>query len=236
MATTLLKVYTLKVFDALRKWHPRVELHVYVDDVDLFCARPRASEAADDLAGAAKLLLKVFDQALLLQVAFQKCVLLAASADAEVRLRKHLRHTGLTIQKWGKKLGIQFTLHKRRRTALMQQRARKAAVRAKRIRFLKGAAQPSARAKLAATSVQPVATYGGCYWGYATASIKQLRRMSLLAVASPSAFRSASIMFLLHAYGLRDPAILAHQQPIVAWASVVWNQRQSLTVLDRTLE
>ena len=101
MATTLLKVYTIELFDALRKWHPRVELHVYVDDVDLFCAQRRAADAADALTGAARLLLQVFERALCLQVAFQKCVLLATSADVGVRLQKGLASTGLSIKPWG---------------------------------------------------------------------------------------------------------------------------------------
>ena len=53
MATTLLKVYTIELFDALHRWYPQVDLHVYVGDVDLFCARPKAQEAADGLSGAA---------------------------------------------------------------------------------------------------------------------------------------------------------------------------------------
>ena len=43
-------------------------------------------------------------------------------------------------------------------------------------------------------------------------------------------------MFFLQAYGIRDPAVLAHQQPIVAWASVIWNQRQPIPTLDRALQ
>ena len=84
---------------------------MYVDDVDMFCARPRAADAADGLSAAAKLLLQVFEGALCLQVAYQKCVLLATSAPAEARLKANLSRTGLRVRTWGKKLGIQFTLH-----------------------------------------------------------------------------------------------------------------------------
>ena len=71
MATTLLKVYTLRLFDALSRWHPRVELHVYVDDVDLYAAHRCPRQAADRLSGATRLLLQVFEGVLQLQVANQ---------------------------------------------------------------------------------------------------------------------------------------------------------------------
>ena len=235
MATTLLKVYTLKLFDALQKWHPQVDLRVCVDDVDLFCARRCASEAADKLAGAARLLLQVFDQALRLQVGYQKCVLLATSATAEGCLRQRLKGSGLKLHSWGKKLGVQFVLRKRRRAALVRQRAGRAERRARRIRFLRGAASAASRARLAAATVYPVATYGGCYWGYADHAVARLRRMAVTAVLPPARFRSSSILFLLQAWGMRDPAVIAHQQPIATWASMIWNRRHTIAKLEWVL-
>ena len=34
-ATTLLKVYTIKLFDMMWRWYPELSLHVFVDDVDM---------------------------------------------------------------------------------------------------------------------------------------------------------------------------------------------------------
>ena len=74
-------------------WHRDFELHVYVDDVVLNAAHRRPDVAADRLSQAAKLLLKVFKKTLHLQIAFQKCVLLAASSNVDGRLRANLQHT-----------------------------------------------------------------------------------------------------------------------------------------------
>ena len=35
MPTTLLKVYMLRVFDALSRYHPGIDIYTYVGDVDL---------------------------------------------------------------------------------------------------------------------------------------------------------------------------------------------------------
>ena len=113
MATTLLKVYMLEVFDALSRYHPGVELRCYVDDVDLFCARRQGVEAAERLAAAAVRLLDLFERAFRLRVAHHKCVLLGSSLQTGDRLRHLLRNTGVRLEAWGKKLGVQFSLQLR---------------------------------------------------------------------------------------------------------------------------
>ena len=91
MATTLLKTYTLTLFDAIGRWHPRVELHVYVDDVDLFTTSPNARTAADALSQAADFLLDAVERALRLEVAFHKCVLLVSSASTGGHLQRAMQ-------------------------------------------------------------------------------------------------------------------------------------------------
>ena len=60
MATTLLKVYMLRVFDALSRYHPDVEIHAYVDDVDLSASKVAAEAAAAALAAATRAPLRLF--------------------------------------------------------------------------------------------------------------------------------------------------------------------------------
>ena len=193
MATTLLKVYTRRLFDALSRWHPRVELHVCVDDVDPCAAYRCPRQAADRLSGATRLLLQVFEGVLQLQVAYQKCVLLASSSNVDGRLRSNLRSTGIRLHSLGKKLGVQFSLRQRRRFGLLRQRAARARGRARRVAFLRRAAGPRARARLAATAITPVALYGGSCWGFPPSAVIQLRRLSITAVFNPSRFRSSSL-------------------------------------------
>ena len=144
MATTLLKVYTLTLFDAICKWHPQVDIHVYVDDVDLFTVSPSMRTASTNLTNAADFLLAMFEKALRLQVAHHKCVLLASSAKVEVQVRKDIRHKPhiacVQLQSWGKKLGIQFGLRGRRHAMLLKQRTTKAKLRAARIAKIRRAA------------------------------------------------------------------------------------------------
>ena len=69
MATTLLKVYMLRVFDTLSRYHPGIDLRTYVDDVDLASQRSEANQAADVLAAAARTLVMLLERALRLKVA-----------------------------------------------------------------------------------------------------------------------------------------------------------------------
>ena len=70
MATTLLKVYMLRVFGTLSRYHPGIDLHTYVDDVDLASQQSEAQQAADSLAAAARTLVTLLERALLLHVAY----------------------------------------------------------------------------------------------------------------------------------------------------------------------
>ena len=84
---------------------------------------------------ATKTLIRFFERALRLQVAYRKCVLLASSSTVDARLRALLRDTNLRIASWGKKLGVQFSMQQRRRL-LLRQRAQRARGRAQRVAFL----------------------------------------------------------------------------------------------------
>ena len=75
-ATTLLKVYLLTVFDMLSRWHKEVELHVFVDDVDINATHDTADGAAWAGAKATDRLLTEFER-LGLKVGLHKCLSLA---------------------------------------------------------------------------------------------------------------------------------------------------------------
>ena len=93
--------------------------------------------AAERLAAAAVRLLDLFERALRLRVAHHKCVLLGSSRRTGDRLRHLLRDTGVRLESWGKKLGVQFSLQLRRRFSILRQRAAVARGRARRIGFFR---------------------------------------------------------------------------------------------------
>ena len=69
-ATNLLKVYMIIVLDLIHRWFP-VQLHVFVDDVDLNAIRGSPGEAAQAVAAAAERLLTEFGRVLKLGRAAQ---------------------------------------------------------------------------------------------------------------------------------------------------------------------
>ena len=203
-----------------------------VDDVDLASQRSEAQVAADSLAAAARTLVTLLERALLLQVAYYKCVVLASSPAVEKRLRERLVGTGLRLQEWGKKLGIQFSLRQRRRFALLRQHAMRARGRAWRVRMLQRAAGAKTRARLYNAGIHPVALYGGSYWGFSPSSITELRRQAIIAAMPPARFCVPGLVFNLKVHDIFDPAVACRQMPIVGWARGVWSSNIDLGKLN----
>ena len=161
----------LEVFDALSRYHPGVELHCYVGDVDLFCARRAPEDAADVLAAAARRLLDLFERALRPKVAYHKCVVLSSCSKVEARLHHKLQDIDIRLEAWRKKLGVQFSLQQRRRFGLLRQRASVARGRARRVGSLRVRRGAQARARLHRAGVLPVSTYGDSYCGFEPSAI-----------------------------------------------------------------
>ena len=107
-AATLLKVYLLSVLDMLPKWHREVELHVFVDDVDINATRNTADDAAFVVSKATERLLTEFKR-LGLKVGLHKCMVLGSCKKVKDRLLVHIsvlsRGRCIPIKVWGKKLG-----------------------------------------------------------------------------------------------------------------------------------
>ena len=61
-ATTLLKVYLIRVFDMMVQWHRGIQLHVFVDDVDVNSTQDTAADAAKVVAKATERLLTEFER------------------------------------------------------------------------------------------------------------------------------------------------------------------------------
>ena len=225
-ATTLLKVYLIKVFDMLSRWHSGVELHVFVDDVGMNATQSTPDETAEQLGRATERLLTELDR-LGLKVGIHKCMVLGSSKavrDALARFMGGLaRACEIPLQAWGKKLGVQYTMGSRRLAAIAKGRLAKAAKRSSRVSRLQRATSRRQRNQLYNTAVRPTATYGGAYWGFPDTSIRTLRSQVSMINGQPSRFRSTTMMCLIGAEGLVDPAYQAHILPIIKVDFVLLN-------------
>ena len=142
-ATTLLKVYTIKVFDMMWRWYPEVQLQVFVGDVDINSTADTEDATSHEVVKATGRLLTEFHRFLCLEVGIHKCVLLGSSAGVRARLTAATnalpRERRIPVRTWAKKLGVQYSVQNRRQAALLRQRSCHAGVRASRIRALRGA-------------------------------------------------------------------------------------------------
>ena len=59
-ATTLLKVYTIKLFDMMWRWYPELSLHVFVDDVDMNTTTDTEEASFREVANGTQRLLTEF--------------------------------------------------------------------------------------------------------------------------------------------------------------------------------
>ena len=104
-ATTLLKVYLLTVFDMVSRWHKEVELHVFVDDVDVNASHDTADAAAFAVAKATNRILTVFER-LGLKVGISKCMVLGSCKKVKDKLATFMgglsRGSEIPLKTWGK--------------------------------------------------------------------------------------------------------------------------------------
>ena len=236
MASTLLKLYMLTVFDTMTKFYTHMELDVFADDIDMATSSSSKQEVVTRTVAAAKRLVWLLENVLHMKVSTAKCRILASHKWVKDQLQLRLQGTGLQVAKWGLKLGVQYTLTKQRRAAVIAARLHKAGSRAKRLGKLRmlGA---RARARLYGTAVKTVGTYGGSYWGFPNHAIKTMRQQARLATTGKAgaSFKSTRLFFLARTAGVVDPAALAHQGPIGAWARTVWAQRVPAQKLETIL-
>ena len=143
-------------------------LHVFVDDVDLNATHAIADEAAFAVAKATERLLAEFE-GLGLKVGIHKCMVLDSCKKVRDRLVAQMgglsRGCEIPLKSWGKKLGVQYTMQKRRLSSVMKARLQRAGVRSNRVSRLQRGTTRIQRNRLYNMAVRPVATYGGAYWG-----------------------------------------------------------------------
>ena len=126
-------------------------------------------------------------------------------------------------------------MQSRRRTAVQQERLRKAQGRVSRVSHLQRGLPRQARHRLYNSAIKPVAMYGTSYWGMAPSTIRKLRSQTAMVHGGTGRFKSTSLLCLVRPDGMADPSHDAHIAPISAWARTIWLQRLSPADLELAL-
>ena len=103
-ATTMVKVYCLEPFDSFTKIHPKIDLDVHIDDIQMAMANVKSREAlAAQLSDAADTMVEVVHVHIKADMAQQKAAVVASDAKLSPMLRRH-RHQELCRPSVGHRL------------------------------------------------------------------------------------------------------------------------------------
>ena len=228
-ATTFLKVYAIKIFDMMWRWYPEIQLHVFVDDVDMNNTARTEQSSSHEVVRATTRLLTEFQRVLGLRPGISKCVLMGSTATIRTQLMEAMKalppEQRIPVKPWGKKLGVQFPVQTRRLAAVMKQRRDRAATRARRFSRLSTVIPRRPRNQLYNSAAKPVATYGGSFWGLPDTAVQSFRGQASIVNGGVNRFRSTRVLCLLEPEGFVDPAFDCHALPIMAWARTIWLRR-----------
>ncbi len=222
-ALALIKVLMIRRMDAYVARHPRVNLDIYVDDVEIQAVG--TGRIVDTIAEAASDLRSVLTEELGFPLADEKARVIASNDDLVADI---VRLTGGRAGKPADKavkLGVELTSGRRigRRGGHKRDRLRKAMARQRRIfRFKKmgGAAN-----KVVRRGVIPATAYGTNVTGVSNAELRQIR--TLVAQTKAPNTKGASVALKLLLDG--DPAADANAAPLVKWAEVAWEAAAPVT-------
>ncbi len=223
-ALALVKVLMIRRMDAYVARHPRVNLDIYVDDVELQAVG--TERIVETMAAAVTDLKRVLVDELGFPLADEKaCVIgpidgiaagiVAATGGVAGRQTDRAVKLGIELRS-GMRIG--------RRGGHKRVRLRKAMARQRRIfKFKK---MGGAAVKVVRRGVIPSTAYGSSVTGVSNAELRQIR--SLVAQTITPNTRGASVALKLLLDG--DPAVEANAAPIVKWAETAWEAAAPISV------
>ena len=158
----MVKVYCLEPFDSFTKIHPKIDLDVYIDDIQMAMADVKSREAlAAQLSDAADTMLEVVHVHTKADMAQQKAAVVASDAKLFSMLRRHLgANAGIaTKNSAAPALGIDYAAGRTRQSmkfSAEKRRFAKVAARRHRLRTL-AKAGGCAAIKVARSGCRPAA-------------------------------------------------------------------------------
>ena len=220
-AGTLVKVYYLTALDAFTLRHPRVELDVYVDDIQL-AAQGTESAVVDLLAEATLDLNDVVEKEIRSKLVPAKAAVVASTAKLAKRVRAALGSLAGAPVEVTEALGVDFAAGRARReykrSSRIRDRVLTAAKRRGRLRILSKFGGKAAK-KMVTQGATPAALYGVAVTGISNDLLLQVRRTAACAVPPYASGRSLDLTLQLAEI---DPGPAAAGAPLVRWAQEIW--------------
>ncbi len=216
-ALALIKVVMLRRMDAYISRHPRVNLELYVDDVELQAVG--TMRIVDTLAAAAKDLEEVLRGQLGFPLADDKAQVVASTPELaeEIVSRTGGQAGRATVR--AVKLGVELTGGKRQGRWDLHRRARLRKALARQRRLTKFKRMGGNACCVVRRGVIPAATFGKRVLGVSNAELAQLQRLVANTSATNTKGASQALKLLLDG----DPAIEANAAPLVEWATAAWD-------------
>ena len=222
LATVELRVLMIEWLDQASRFH-LVTLTVYVDDIGVEAVGHR-DEMIKQISAALLGLLRAF-AAMRMQFSDTKNMLLASSLGVAASIAATVPALPLHTARTAKSLGAGLGAGVRRSATAARKRLLAFAARRSRFRMLRRAGVNTTR--LLKTGGIAALGHAQAVMGVSNRLLLQQRRAAAAVIDSLGAGADLDLTFAV-ADGLRgaaaDPAVAAHVEPIVAWATAAWEQ------------
>ena len=223
LATTLVAVYTVAVYDACLPKMPGIHLSVMIDDLSVQTSGKVEADIVDRLAGAGEVLYEAIEDELGCSISFPKAAVVASTQRLGKRLLSRFgiawgQNLGTTVQN----LGSDFSAGRKRgafsKSSVRRARVKKARARMPRLKRLKKGAG-SRTATLFSTGLLSSAAFASEIFGVSNKELEQLRATAAATTTPAAQGRSRSLLFALRG----DPTHKAATAPIHRYAAEVWD-------------
>ena len=234
-ATRELRALMIGVFDQVRHLRPSAMLTVYVDDGTIECAGTEKT-----MLETATLATEMACEGLVqggMRLSRTKNILLSSCKRLGEATQEKLKQWHVKRSKYGKMLGVGTAAGVKRTTEGMAERV---AAFARRRGLFHGLRRMGVDiAKVLRTGGLTAAQFGQAVHGVADYPLMQLRRKAAGLVGGAAAGKNPNLVLVAAdaaSGNAMDPAFAAHTDPVVHWASAVWEGWMPVEWLQRTLK
>lgn len=232
-ATALLKLVLIPCFDEATELYSTLEFFVFVDDTDID-GSGEAEELAENLVNGTRFVVRYLEAKLQCPVSREKSKALGSSQQLRGLMEPGMSAIGIGLAKTGKKLGVTFSADGVRRTTANAKRWKVVKGRTVAVKALARAASRLAAKKIVRAGMIPAGSYGSAGLGASLAEVRRARGIVSLPVRPAGQLCSVSLYSALTDHGA-DPAFKLTNEPVMRWASLVWDKAMSLVDLDVAL-
>ncbi len=219
LATTYIKIYYIRMYDALRRAiPPSVDIDVYIDDTVLSSEGP-PEQVMRDLTTARIKFVELVNGTLKGKIAESKSAVVSTSRAVAAGIRASCNISG-PIHSSMVDLGVDYTAAKCRsaiRQGKRHARARQAVLRRKRLAIIRAVVGEKAKVIFTA-GVGPSSAYDSPIWGLSDKEILSLRRTAAAAMRPKARGRSLTMTSLVHGV----PTARFEIAPVLQYSRAIW--------------